>query len=101
MNDVELYTKNLTIRVQLDGYDDKDFDVAIEAGDNRKVITVTAHDVKRLSIDKNLCKIEYILLTYSLLTYSLLDDIKVTCKYPVVVRYNDVIFCKTIEPMQN
>lgn len=95
MNGVELFTKSITIMVHLDGYDNEDFDIAIEDGINEtKVLTLTAHDVKRLSIDKNTCKLDYM----GMNLFSI-DNLSITCKYPVVVRYNDVVFSKCIEPV--
>lgn len=99
MNDVELFTKNITIMVHLGEYDydnPEDFDVTIEAGNNEtKVITVTLHTIKRQSY-KDTYRIYY-----QALSYFTLDELKITCKYPVVLSCDDVVLCKYIEPIKN
>lgn len=97
MNDVEFFTKKITIIVKLDGYYDncclEDFVVTIKAGDNEtKVVGVTKQKVHQLA-SKGLYTI-----FYEGLDYFTLDNLKITCKYPVVVRCADFIFSKYIEP---
>lgn len=97
MNDVEVLTKNITIIVQLDGYDydnPEDFDVIIEAGNNAtSTFTITKHQVLQHSSKKGTYNI-----FQELLYYFTLDNLKITCKYPVVVKCADFIISKYIEP---
>lgn len=92
MNDVELLTKNITIIVQLDDYDDKDFDVTIEAGDNKKRVCTFTNLMVREGTPK---------VFYQALNYFTLDNLKITCKYPVVVRCEDFIISKYFEARNN
>lgn len=94
MNGVEFYTKAVDIIVKLDGYDYKDFDVVIQTDTNRpRVTTVTPHDAAIANLGDNIYKVGYIGLNY----FSL-DSLKITCKYPVVVKCGDFIISKYIEP---
>lgn len=93
MNDVDFFVKNVTIIVQLDGYDDKDFDVIIKAGNNEtKVCTVR----NRFVVNRN-----SFVITYQGLHYFTLDSLKITCKYPVIVRCNAFTINKYYEPIKN
>lgn len=101
MDNVQVFTKNITIIVQLQDanfdYLDSvgDFDVTIEAGpENRtKVIYVDAQHQRQQGAKQNgLIKIFY----YGLHTFAL-DDLKVTCKYPVIVKLDNFSIAKYID----
>lgn len=94
---VKVLTKNITIIVQIDGYDydlPEDVDVIIEAGGNKtKVATIRKAEIKRLSTNPGIYRIYY-----EALHYFKLDSLKITCKYPVTVRCDDFTISKYIEP---
>lgn len=99
MNNVQVFTKDISIMVRLAGYDFnrlEDFDVTIEAGpENRmRVIHVPIFAADRQFIEQD----GFLTIRYSGQHTFVLDDLKVTCKYPVTVKCDNFTIGKFIYP---
>ena len=101
MNNVDVSTKDVLILVNLSlaGYDFdhlENFDVTVETGSEMKVLHIDVMKQRRHGVKQR----GYYPIYYSSLNAFTLDDLKITCKYPVAVICDKFIINKHIYPKE-